>query len=202
LDTGAPYSDYTALIYPLVKTGQAALVLSILLMLMLLLVIATAAYFRYLSKAVTLETDILIIHIWTEILVTVVTDHRLTGQREKKKKVLGVVGSAIFTEQEASEAESDRKASRSAGSAISHLAKKAHGSRSSTESSNGQERSSPRRRREEESQPRSSSSEDSERTSDRPSHGAKGQPKAAPSKKPAASRISGEKVKEQVKFLR
>ncbi len=169
---------------------------------MLLLVIATAAYFRYLSKAVTLETDILIIHIWTEILVTVVTDHRLTGQREKKKKVLGVVGSAIFTEQEASEAESDRKASRSAGSAISHLAKKAHGSRSSTESSNGQERSSPRRRREEESQPRSSSSEDSERTSDRPSHGAKGQPKAAPSKKPAASRISGEKVKEQVKFLR
>ncbi len=54
MDTGAPYSDYTALIYPLVKTGQAALVLSILLMLMLLLVIATAAYFRYLSEAITL----------------------------------------------------------------------------------------------------------------------------------------------------
>ncbi len=54
MDTGAPYSDYTALIYPLVKTGQAALVLSILLMLMLLLVIVTAAYFRYLSESTTL----------------------------------------------------------------------------------------------------------------------------------------------------
>jgi hypothetical protein len=71
LDTGAPYSYYTALIYPLVKTGQAALVLSILLMLMLLLVIATAAYFRYLSEAATSETDIFILQIWTEILVTV-----------------------------------------------------------------------------------------------------------------------------------
>ncbi len=72
MDTGATYSDYTALIYPLVKTGQAALVLSILLMLMLLLVIATAAYFRYLSETVTLETNIFIIHICFEILVIVV----------------------------------------------------------------------------------------------------------------------------------
>ncbi len=68
MDTGAPYSDYTALIYPLVKTGQAALVLSILLMLMFLLVVATAAYFRYLSEAITSETYIFIIHIWFEII--------------------------------------------------------------------------------------------------------------------------------------
>ena len=48
MDQSSPYSTFNSLIYSLVKLGQAALGLSILLMLILLLVLTTAAYYRLL----------------------------------------------------------------------------------------------------------------------------------------------------------